>query len=370
MQRGMQLGRKIRRGWSALAVCWLALHVGAACAQDISFDDPANPFTQDEPLIPPTPYVSPLGTLYFTGDFVGFTHLDPTAAYAKLNRTTTVLSGNDFDFANQPGMRLLLGARLTDYYSVEASYLGLFDWNDLQTVRNQDVNELATAGNLFSPFTAFGNPAQVGLDYNNFVSVASETQLNTGEFNFRRRVDLPSSGFQASGIWGFRYISLADRFSYRSQSASPLPGGSAVTDDVVASNRMFGTQLGGALEMHVERRAWINVEAKGMMFTNDSSQSSVFTSGPLAGPATATVAGDRSQNRVSFGVDLQAVLSWRFSRFVVGRVGYQAIFLEGVALGANNFTQNARNAPIDPSELSNDGHMTFHGPFTGLTITW
>ena len=44
--------------------------------------------------------------------------------------------------------------------------------------------------------------------------------------------------------------------------------------------------------------------------------------------------------------------------------------MEGVALGANNFTQNARNAPIDPSELSNDGHMTFHGPFTGLTITW
>ena len=366
----MQLGRKIRCGWTALAACWLALQVGAAYAQDLSFADPANPFTQDEPLIPPTPYVSPLGTLYFTTDFVGFTHLDPTAAYAKANRTTTVLSGNDFDFANQPGLRLLLGVRLNDYYAVETSYLGLFNWNDIQTVRNLDPNSQGTAGNLFSPFTAFGNPAQVGLDYNNFVSIASETQLNTGEINFRRRVDLPSSGFQASGIWGFRYISLADRFSYRSQSASPLPGGSAVADDVVASNRMFGTQIGGALEMHVERRAWLNIETKGIMFTNDSSQSSVFSSGPLAGPATTTVGGDRSQQRVTFGADVQAMLSWRFSRAIVGRLGYQAIFLEGVSLGANNFNQNARNATIDPSELANNGHMTFHGPFTGLTVTW
>lgn len=366
----MHFGRKIRRGWSALAACWLALYVGAACAQDISFDDPANPFTEDEPLFPPTPYVSPLGTLYFTGDFVGFTHLDPTAPYAKVNGTTTALSGNDFAFANQPGMRLLLGARLTDYYSVEASYLGLFDWNDFQSVRNLDTNALGTQGNLFSPFTGFGNPAQAGLDYNSFVSIASETQLNTGEFNFRRRVDLPSSGFQASGIWGFRYISLADRFSYRSQSNSPLPGGSTVADEVIASNRMFGTQIGGALQMHVERRAWIDVETKGMMFTNDSSQNTTFATGPLTGGATTTAFGARSQQRVSFGVDVQAVLSWRFSRAIVGRVGYQAIFLEGVSLGANNFNVNARTAISDPSELSNNGHMTFHGPFTGMTVTW
>ena len=159
---------------------------------------------------------------------------------------------------------------------MEASYLGLFDWNDFQSVRNLDTNALGTQGNLFSPFTGFGNPAQAGLDYNSFVSIASETQLNTGEFNFRRRIDLPSSGFQASGIWGFRYISLADRFSYRSQSNSPLPGGSTVADDVIASNRMFGTQIGGALQMHVERRAWIDVETKGMMFTNDSSQNTTF----------------------------------------------------------------------------------------------
>ncbi|MBA4018452.1 MAG: hypothetical protein C0483_14895 [Pirellula sp.] len=366
----MQLGRKILRRLPAIVACWLALQVGAACAQDVEYPDAANPFIQDEPLFPPTPYISPLGNLYFTGDFVGFTHLTPTASYAKLNRTTTVLSGNDFDFANQPGMRMLLGARLTDYYSVELSYLGLFDWNDYQSVRNLETNTQGTQGNLYSPFTGFGFPAQAGLDYNNFVSIASETQLNTGELNFRRRVDLPSSGFQASGIWGVRYMSLADRFAYRSRSNSPTPLGATVADDVIASNRMFGAQVGGSLQMHVERRAWIDIEAKGIMFTNDSSQNTTFTTDTLAGGAATTTFGARSQQRVSFGVDLQAALSWRFSRFIIGRVGYQAIFLEGVSLAANNFTTNARNANVDPSELSNNGHMTFHGPFTGLTVTW
>jgi len=366
----MQLGRKIIRGLPAAVACLIALTVDAAGAQDFAPGEDANPFTQDEPLIPPTPYQSSLGSVYVTSDLVGFTRLDPSGTFARFNRVTTVLSGDNLDFSYQPGLRALVGIRLNDYYALETSYLGHFDWYEQHTVRDQVTNTLGTAGNLFSPFTNFGNPSQAGLDFNNFVSVATETRFNTGEFNVRQRVDLPSSGFQAAGLWGLRYINLSDRFHYRSRSASPTPAGSAVAEDVNAYNRMFGAQIGGAFEAHIERRAWFNLEAKGLLLTNESSQSSHFTRGPLGSVATTTALGDAKQRRVSLGADVQAVLSWRFSPAIVGRLGYQAIFLGGVALGEDNFLANARNAAVAPSELSNDGNMTFHGPFTGVTVTW
>lgn len=366
----MQLGRNIIHRLPAMIACCVALGAGLVGAQEFPNGDWANPFVQDEPLTPPTPYQPPTQTFYVVSDFVGFSRLSPTATFARANRTTTVLSGDDLEYAIAPGLRGILGVRLTDYYALEVGYLGLFDFNEQESVRSPDLNTFQTQGNLFSPFTNFGNPAQPGLDFNNFVSVASETQFNTGELNVRRRWDLPSSGFQATGIWGLRYMSLADRFSYRSRSAVPVPNGSAVADDVNAYNRMFGTQLGGALEMHIERRAWINLEAKGLMLSNAAEQNTQFSTGPQFGPPTQTITGTGSQRRLCLGVDVQASLSWRFSPAIVGRVGYQAIFLEGVALGSDNFEKNLSNVAVDPSELVSDSRMTFHGPFTGLTVTW
>jgi hypothetical protein len=364
----MQFRQKIIRGMSAAVACLIGLAVGTAGAQD--FDDPTNPFTQDEPLIPPTPYQSPLGDIYVQSELVGFNRLDSATPYARSSRIFTLLSGDSLDYSFVPGMRLTAGMRLNDVFSLETSYLGMFEWDETSSVTNLGTNSQGTAGNLDSPFTNFGNPPVVGLDFNNFVSINSQMEFDTGEFNVRQRVDLPSSGFQAAGIWGLRYMGVSDRFAYRSRSASPVPAGSVVAYDVNAYNRMLGTQLGGALEMHIERRAWFSMEAKGLLFSNDSSQSSHFAGGPAGGMATTSAVGDARQRRVSYGADLQAVLCWRFSPAIVGRLGYQAIFLDGLALGEDNFVRNARNATTISAELANDGNQTFHGPFSGVTITW
>jgi hypothetical protein len=67
---------------------------------------------------------------------------------------------------------------------------------------------------------------------------------------------------------------------------------------------------------------------------------------------------------------VQVTLEWKFSQAIVGRLGYQAIFVEGLALGSENFNRNALAAATDPSQLVKDGNAAIHGPFTGLTITW
>ena len=49
-------------------------------------------------------------------------------------------------------------------------------------------------------------------------------------------------------------------------------GAGVNTIDVQAQKDLFGVQLGGSLELHVEPRAWLNFEAKGLMLYNDADQ--------------------------------------------------------------------------------------------------
>lgn len=321
------------------------------------------------PIPPPVPYEAPTGTFYIATDLVGFTRSDAAGVFATSSARQPVLTGDDLDFANQPGLRTLLGVRLTDYLAAEGSYLGLFDWNEQATVRNNSTNTLGTVGNLLSPFTQFGQPPTSGLDYLRFVDVRVKSQFNSGELNLRHYIDLPYSTVQASALYGTRYLGIRERFSYRSESTVPNPAGTAIAVDVDTDNQMFGPQIGGALDMHIAPRAWLNLEAKGIMLFNDTSQSTQFTTGPLVGPGV-PLAGSRSDHRLTYAADLQATLSWKFSKAFVWRVGYQAIFVEGLSLASENFSVNAQNASVDPSRLSKDGNLAIHGPFTGLTLTW
>ena len=316
-----------------------------------------------------TPYVSPLGDLYATLDFVGFARSGPTGSYARSNAYRDVLTGDNFDFGNQPGMRTLLGMRLTEVTAIEGSYLGLLEWGDRQAVKNLDLNGFGVSGRLFSPFTTFGFPETAGFDYNSLVTVANETQFNGAEINVRRYFEMPYPAFQVSGIGGFRFISVDDHFTYQSQSFVPTPNGTANFDDVAARNRMFGGQLGGMLELRVERRGWLNLEVKGLMLGNDAEQSTTFTTGPLVGAAT-TTAGEASQRIVTLGVDLQGSMAWKFTPSIVARLGYQVIYLDGLAMGADNFMKNAPYAATNPSLLDKEGQLTVHGPFMGVTATW
>jgi len=384
----MQHRRTIIRGLPTAPASWMVLAVAAAWAQDLTtplgspaqvepptlFDvlvPPSDPSMSAPPLVSPPPYESPLGSIYVSTEGVGLARTDPTGTYAVASRTTTVLSGDDLDYERRPGLRVLLGMRLGDSYALETSFLGLFSWDQRAKVVNQDANGFwFSGGDLYSPFRNFGNQPAVGLDYNYFVSAASQTEFDQFEFNVRRRFDLPNPRYQASGILGFRYIDLNDRFAYRSEWSVPLWQGSLVAYDVSTYNRMFGGQIGGALETRLAPRAWLNLEAKGMLFSNDTGQSSHFARGPVGAAGMNTAVGSHSQSRECWGADLSAGLSWRFVSQVVGRVGYQAIFLDGVALGDENFQHNARIAPSGPRLLANDDHTIFYGPSAGLTVTW
>src|SRR5690606_14760012 len=145
-----------------------------------------------------------------------------------------VLGTNDLPFVFQPGLRLLAGRRMGDWLAIEGSYLGLLSWNEGREVHNATVNALGTAGNLFSPFSDFGEPPLVGFDYNDFASIRIVSTFHNAELNLRQRLGTPPSCLQASALWGLRYINIQDRFSYRTQSLEPVVDGTNTAVDVQA----------------------------------------------------------------------------------------------------------------------------------------
>ena len=107
--------------------------------------------------------------------------------YATLGPSgSVVLSSNDVASDFSPGIRAVVGKTLGTWYRIEASYFGSYSWDDATTVRNLTPNAQNGTGNLFSPFSNFGDPAgAVGFDYNNFASIESESTLHNGELNLR-----------------------------------------------------------------------------------------------------------------------------------------------------------------------------------------
>jgi hypothetical protein len=330
-----------------------------------------DPFGLMWPCIEPFVFESPLNTTYVTADMVAFRRdWQAQQTFATLDDATNpVLTAHDLPFVYQPGLRLLVGRRMNDWFALEASYLGLLDWNEVRDVRNTTVNTLGTEGNMFSPFSNFGNPPIVGFDYNNFASIRMVTTFHNAELNLRQRLATPPSCLQATAIWGLRYINVQDKFSYRTQSLEPDPDGTNTAINVQASNNLFGVQVGGAVEFQVERRCWLLFEAKGMLLANSASQQTSYSTGPLAGP-NSTTNGSRSQGRAMLGGDLAATLEWKITPAIIARFGYQGIFLDGLSLGSDNFLRNLANMTTDPNVLSDDGHLAYQGPFAGVTVTW
>lgn len=316
-------------------------------------------------------YENPFDTTYFTAQAVAFRRDWQTSRnIATLdNPTDVVLRTRDLNFVNQPGLSLLAGRRLTDYFAIEAGFVGLLNWDETRAVQNFTPNSQGTLGNLFSPFSNFGDPPILGLDYNDFVSIRTTSDFNTFDINVRQRFDTLPSLMQASGLYGFRYINIHEQFQYRSESTAPLGVGSNNAVDVETHNNLYGIQAGGTVELRIEPRGWLNLEAKGMMCYNDASEATDYTIGPTVGPGV-TTSSSASRSRVVFGMDVAATLVWKFTPHIIGRLGYQGIFLDGLALASENFVRNAPFIPSGLTDVYRNGHLAYHGPFAGLSATW
>jgi hypothetical protein len=75
------------------------------------------------------------------------------------------------------------------------------------------------------------------------------------------------------------------------------------------------------------------------------------------------------QDRTSWLGDFSFAFNLQVTPRLVARVGYQALFVEGIAIASQNI-QSGAALLVDPAELDDRGRLVYHGPTIGLMGVW
>jgi hypothetical protein len=367
---------------SLLALLFVALvgvpasaqnNAGTPCSDDrCAVEDPlahAERMCADDPLCAP-----PRPAWYARTDFIMLRRDVEGVPIAKLDKVlndgiypqTLVLSTNEFEEPFRPGASLLIGHTLGDTpYQIEFSYFQTSDWQQGLTVRDATPNVFGSAGNLYSPFTNFGNPVGLpGFDYNNFVSIREESELYNVEVNVRHLLPMVTRAMAVSWLVGVRHIGIGEQFDYLSESAVPSPLGSALNLQTRTHNNLWGAQIGGRAEFYAQYDCWINFEIKGALCSNATRQTTIGALGAQA------INEERSDNITSYVGDLSLELVYRPTRHLATRFGYQAMWIDRLTLAAQNFSPPAGILLLGPPQINVLGNAVYHGPHVGLELSW
>jgi hypothetical protein len=289
-----------------------------------------------------------------------------------------VLETGDFRTEFDAGMRLTLGTTLTDLYRLEGVYTGSYEWQTFAAVRNQAPNSQGTFGNLFSPFSNFGTPVGfIGTDFNEYAAIEFESQFSSAELNLRRRLIIPMECWPpgrthcvtTSCLVGVRYLKLEEQLGYVTSSTVPA-GGSVNRADVAVDNDMIGFQIGMMSQFMSRGRGWVDFEVKGGVYHNEASLAAAFENTDRAGAVFADFAGTDERNRTAFMGELSLNYNYPVTERCTFRVGYNAMWLTGVALAPQNLSTDLNIQALGPAQVDHSGEVVYHGPNAGIVYAY
>jgi putative beta barrel porin BBP7 len=304
-----------------------------------------------------------------------------TSTWTKNQTAVSVLDFHDVDDGYRGGWNAMIGRTFGERGAMEVSYFGLSDWSDTRTVTDNTPFQLedpdtnpGVGASLFSPFTDLGGDPVEGLDYNYLTSISYSSSLYGLEWNLRRQLIIPAYWVQGSVLIGGRYMDLREGFSYYSESAYPAAATNSVTTHT--ENKMTGVQVGAEFNFQVEPQCWVDCEIKGGIFNNAASQNTTFVH--VGVPAYEDIPPDnyRAENTSTFALDLSLHLTYECNSFTTLRIGYQALWIDGLALASDNAANVLVLGPAGPvnppnrANLVNNGKAVYHGPRLGITCAW
>lgn len=296
-----------------------------------------------------------------------------TSATEYTQTNSGALSTGDLNFGYRGGGRALIGRSLGQWSAIEVSYFDVGDWHEIGAVTDNTPFETAQGvfegSSLFSPFTGVNDDPVRGLDYNNFVSIDYFSSLYNIEWNLRRMLPIAEPRMRGSVLVGGRYMNLSERFSYFGSSIDPVVATNSVTTRT--SNDMLGVQVGAQFAFEVDPQWWVDCEIKGVAFDNVARQETnyVHTGAEPAGFA-GTHSTWRAENSSSFALDLSLTCTYQISHCLSVRFGYQAIWLDGLALASENLNGDANLLLSGPGILVDTGRAVYHGMNLGAICVW
>jgi len=246
--------------------------------------------------------------------------------------------GSDFDFNTQEGIDVVIARRFASGDQIEGRFFGIDGITATQ-------NSISPGSFIGAGFTGPGGTA-IGGRYS--------SNLHSAEINWRRPM-----WERLTILAGFRYIDFDDRLNYSLNTS--VAGGIYEYE-----NHLYGGQIGGDLSLlDPSRPLQLSVIGKAGIFGNNR-DGGIREESPIGTPIGSFGRGDSS---TAFGGDLQLVSSYRITRNISVRGGYQMLWLDNVALASDN----ASSSQLNPSLLNTriDGGQVFHhGSMLGVEAVW
>jgi len=275
-----------------------------------------------------------------------------------------VLSTDDLDFDEEGGVRFSAWMQLGPGGGLDFSYLGLFNWRDIQTVTDP-------TGNLYSPFSNFGQPpfGINGIDETDravFHQIAYSSAMDGVELSFRRHWQAPNCRIQGSWLIGVRHVSLKETLTHTTISNFPAPN-QRMDYAVNTSNSLTGIQIGTDAWVTVIPGLRIGGELKGGFYGSLASSDTTITATSLGSPVREQL----SDDTVAAVAEAGLMMTWQINAHVAFRGGYQFFYIDGVALAAENFNSGAAFVANERFPfLNHNGDVFLHGATGGLELRW
>jgi len=297
----------------------------------------------------------------------------------------SVLSADDIDFGHAPGGRLVIGRRFGDF-GIEGSWLWTDTWSGDSSVSSSN-------GDLVGPFAREGallnrhiyiehipsstvlvdqNYPQSAIEHlNSFSQIEHQSKLRTGDLSLTARL-MESSISNLTFLAGFRYADLEERFSYNSTSV-PAPAGITATVNspsqfVQTRNRLFGPQIGLAIDSGIREKLMLNLSAKTTLAYNEVDRDLAWS--PDVTNSALNVFTSSRDSTASFLGEFSMTGTLYLTTNLSLHAGYEVLVLSDVALAADNFNRNINALNNGTSLVNTNSRVVYGSPVFGTTLSF
>ena len=252
------------------------------------------------------------------------------------NGATPITVGNlGFnEYTAGPAVTVIRHGFLNSAWDLDVTYFGVNDFHS--TASSAGATTFFTTPNI-----NFGGQT-VTSDY--------RSRLNSTELNFRRNWN---NWFTVLG--GFRWVELQDVL------ATDIGG--IATHSVNVNNHLYGFQFGGEALILTRGRFSVDAVGKAGIYGNQADQSTDITG--VGGAVPALSARDTT---TAFVGELGLTGAYAINDRWTVRGGYQAIWVDGVALAPDQFASS--DILTGEATLDMSGHPIYHGFTLAAELGW
>jgi hypothetical protein len=301
----------------------------------------------------------------------GFSSQDVTSLGRLDQGGSIVMSTDDLSVGDlEAGMRLAYSHIVGPASEVEVIYFGLNEWDDTVSVSSSDPN-------LFSAWSDFGVNPPGGYDDTDRSlrqSLNYQSEIHSGEVNYRARSVHPCCRFQGSWLAGMRLFNLDETLHYTTEGEFDDGTGQFLrySDTRVRTrNMLVGPQAGFDLWWNIFPGIHAGMEYKFALCGNSNSQDTRFE-----GNSVPTVFEDVGGGRTAYLNEFSITGLYRISYNWTLKASYIALAVDNVALAPSNLNFSGPSGfggpPVGNRDvfLSNSDRVTFSGISLGTEYIW